>query len=64
MLLPMTAQQDVVSPKMDIGANIRAMSEWIVEDLGQDVPLHFTRFHPSYSLTDLPLAPIETLEWE
>jgi pyruvate formate lyase activating enzyme len=41
---------------------IRAMSEWIVANLGPDVPLLFTRFHPAYRLTHLPPTPIETLE--
>lgn len=41
---------------------IRAMSEWIREHLGPDVPLHFTRFHPEYRLTHLPATPIATLE--
>lgn len=41
---------------------IRAMSKWIVEYLGPDVPLHFSRFFPSFQLTHLPPTPIETLE--
>jgi len=41
---------------------IRAMSEWIAENLGPNVPLAFTRFHPSYRLTHLPATPIRTLE--
>ncbi|HSV32234.1 MAG TPA: AmmeMemoRadiSam system radical SAM enzyme [Atribacteraceae bacterium] len=41
---------------------IRAMSEWIVENLGPDVPLHFSRFHPAYRLTHLPATPVRTLE--
>ncbi|MBT9165925.1 MAG: hypothetical protein DDT25_00588 [Chloroflexi bacterium] len=41
---------------------IRAMSEWIVEHLGPDVPLHFTRFHPNFRLTHLPPTPVKTLE--
>jgi pyruvate formate lyase activating enzyme len=41
---------------------IRAMSAWIVEHLGPDVPLHFSRFHPAYRLTHLPPTPVETLE--
>ncbi len=41
---------------------IRAMSEWIVEHLGPDVPLHFTRFFPAFKLTHLPSTPIRTLE--
>jgi pyruvate formate lyase activating enzyme len=30
--------------------------------LGPDVPLHFSRFHPQYKLTNLPPTPVETLE--
>ncbi|MCL0076758.1 AmmeMemoRadiSam system radical SAM enzyme [Dehalococcoidia bacterium] len=41
---------------------IRAMCEWILEHLGPDVPLHFSRFFPAYRLTHLPPTPIETLE--
>jgi len=41
---------------------IRAMSRWIKQELGPDVPLHFTRFHPTYKLTNLPPTPVKTLE--
>lgn len=41
---------------------IRAMAEWIAERLGRNVPLHFTRFQPSYRLTHLPSTPVQTLE--
>ena len=40
---------------------ITAMSEWIVNELGADVPLHFSAFHPDYKLNDLPATSIETL---
>ena len=40
---------------------IREMSRWIVKNLGQDVPVHFSRFIPHYKLADLPPTPIETL---
>jgi len=46
----------------DSPETIRAMSEWIVENLGPDVPVHFSRFHPAYRLTHLPPTPIATLE--
>lgn len=36
--------------------------DWIVETLGPDTPVHFSRFHPDYELTDLPPTPIDTLE--
>jgi pyruvate formate lyase activating enzyme len=31
-------------------------------ELGPDVPLHFTRFHPDYQLLNLPPTPVATLE--
>lgn len=42
--------------------DIRRMCRWIVENLGKEVPLHFTRFFPAYRMTHLPPTPIETLE--
>ena len=41
---------------------IRQMCEWIKENLGPDVPLHFSRFFPTYKLTNLSPTPIKTLE--
>jgi len=41
---------------------IRDMSRWIKSELGPDVPLHFTRFHPLYLLKNLPPTPVPTLE--
>jgi pyruvate formate lyase activating enzyme len=41
---------------------IKAMCQWIVANLGVDVPLHFTRFHPQYLLRNLPPTPVKTLE--
>jgi pyruvate formate lyase activating enzyme len=35
---------------------------WIANELGPDVPLHFTRFHPDYQLLNLPQTPIATLD--
>jgi pyruvate formate lyase activating enzyme len=41
---------------------LRALARWVARDLSPDVPLHFTRFHPQYKLTNLPPTPVETLE--
>ena len=41
---------------------VRRMSQWVVKHLGPDVPLHFTRFHPTYRVTNLPATPVATLE--
>ncbi len=41
---------------------IREMTAWIRDELGAEVPLHFSRFMPSYQMTDLSPTPVETLE--
>jgi len=43
-------------------AIIREMCEWIVSELGADIPLHFARFYPLYRLSALPRTPASTLE--
>jgi pyruvate formate lyase activating enzyme len=54
---------NLVIPTMnDDPEDIRRMCEWIKENLGSDVPLHFSRFSPAYRLTNLPPTPVETLE--
>ncbi len=40
----------------------RDLARWVKANLGPDVPVHLTRFHPTYRLTNLPPTPIETLE--
>lgn len=40
---------------------IEAMSQWIMRELGPDVPLHFTAFHPAWKLLDRPSTPARTL---
>ena len=37
------------------------MCRWIAEELGTEVPLHFTAFHPDWKLTGLPSTPAATL---
>ncbi len=46
----------------DDEATIRAMCEWIVRELGPDVPLHLSAFHPDAELRDRPRTPLATLE--
>ena len=41
---------------------IRSMCEWIKSELGVDVPIHFSRFHPMYKIQNLPSTPVKTLE--
>lgn len=51
----------LIPGKNDSDAEIRAESEWIMRELGPDVPLHFTAFHPDFKMTDLPPTPAATL---
>jgi pyruvate formate lyase activating enzyme len=45
----------------DSDTEVAAMCRWLVRELGPDVPLHFTAFHPDYRMTDLPATPPATL---
>jgi pyruvate formate lyase activating enzyme len=40
----------------------RGLASWIKANLGVDVPLHFTQFHPEYLLKNLPVTPVATIE--
>jgi len=45
----------------DSDAELEAMTQWVVEKLGPDVPMHFTAFHPDYKMRDIPPTPPRTL---
>ena len=52
----------IVTEHNDSREDITKMVAWISENLGDDVPLHFSRFFPNYQYTDLLATPEETLE--
>ncbi len=52
----------VVTTLNDKESNFRKMAVWVKKNLGTDVPLHFTRFHPQYLLKNLPPTPVKTLD--
>ena len=45
----------------DGDAEFQELCDWVLENLGDDVPLHFTAFHPDFKLQDKPATPPETL---
>jgi pyruvate formate lyase activating enzyme len=45
----------------DSPEEIEALSRWVMEHLGPDVPLHFTAFHPDWKMRDTPPTPPATL---
>lgn len=51
----------IIPGENDSETEIREMSKWIKENIGQNAILHFSRFHPDYKLKNLPPTPIETV---
>ena len=45
----------------DSEAELEALTQWVVDQLGPDVPLHFTAFHPDWKMLDKPHTPPATL---
>ncbi len=44
----------LIPGKNDSDAELDEMTSWVVENLGSDVPLHFTAFHPDWKMLNLP----------
>jgi len=51
----------LIPGRNDSDAEIDAQCRWIAAELGSEVPLHFSAFHPDYKMTDLPPTPAATL---
>ncbi len=51
----------LIPGKNDSDAELTEMSEWIMQNLGPDVPLHFSAFHPDWKMMDVPSTPPATL---
>jgi pyruvate formate lyase activating enzyme len=45
----------------DSDHELEEMTQWVVSELGPDVPMHFTAFHPDYKMLDVPHTPPQTL---
>ena len=52
----------LIPGKNDSEAEIEAECKWIAQNLGRDVPLHFTAFHPDWKMRDVPATPAATLK--
>jgi pyruvate formate lyase activating enzyme len=52
----------VVPTLNDSDKMLKELIDWILGEVGPDVPVHFTRFHPDYQLLNLPPTPVATLE--
>jgi pyruvate formate lyase activating enzyme len=52
----------VVPTLNDSDKDLRQLARWLHDEVGPDVPVHFTRFHPDFKLRNLPPTPVSTLE--
>lgn len=52
----------VIPGENDSDEELREMSEWVVDNLGPHVPMHFSAFHPDYKMKDTPRTPASTLK--
>jgi pyruvate formate lyase activating enzyme len=51
----------IIPGKNDNEDEIREFCRWVAK-LSSDIPVHFSRFHPDYQMTDVPGTPISTME--
>ncbi|MCA0934122.1 AmmeMemoRadiSam system radical SAM enzyme [Vibrio alginolyticus] len=51
----------LIPDENDSDAELHAMCQWIAENLGPDVPLHFSAFHPDFKMLDKGRTPLSTL---
>ena len=52
----------LVIPKLnDAPAELEKTARWVIDNLGNDVPLHFVGFHPAYRYTEVNRTSTETL---
>jgi len=52
----------LIPGKNDSDEEIEAECKWVAQNLGRDVPLHFTAFHPDWKMRDVPATPPATLK--
>lgn len=45
----------------DSDQELTALSQWVARELGPDVPLHFSAFHPDHKMPEVPATPKQTL---
>jgi pyruvate formate lyase activating enzyme len=51
----------IIADENDSEAELEAMTQWVVEHLGPDVPMHFTAFHPDWKMRDKSHTPLKSL---
>ena len=51
----------IIPGENDSEKELTEMCEWVVENLGPDVPMHFSAFHPDFKMMNIPSTPLSTL---
>lgn len=51
----------LIPDENDSAEEIDGMTRWVVKELGPDVPMHFSAFHPDWKMLDKPRTPAQTL---
>ena len=51
----------IIPTENDSDEELHEMTQWVVEKLGPDVPMHFTAFHPDWKMMDYPPTSPSTL---
>jgi len=51
----------LIPGRNDSDAELSAMCRWLMTELGPDVPLHFSAFHPDFKMPEVPATPPATL---
>ena len=51
----------LIPGKNDSDQELNELTQWVVSELGPDVPLHFSAFHPDWKMMDIPPTPAATL---
>lgn len=46
----------------DSDAELTELTAWVAKELGPEVPLHFSAYHPDYRMSDIPPTPPSTLK--
>jgi pyruvate formate lyase activating enzyme len=51
----------MIPDENDAPEETKKLCDWVLNHLGDSVPLHFTAFHPDFKMTDKPRTPASTL---
>ena len=51
----------LIPDENDSPSELERLSRWVIDELGPDVPIHFTAFHPDYRMLDKERTPHQTL---